>query len=194
MGITDPAEKDKLAALTREAKVKDLKRTELHKIRWSWLTPEEERELKGLGRGLERQAAIDPLTRASQALGKWAVPLTAGQAIQGRATREVMEREAREPARATRQDFEAVDYAIKHIFYTASVVTEDELLTEAMKWGCGLADSGRTSHLAAAGRRVSRPGIAGVHHGDRGQGGRGKNHHSPGSGSRHRGQRGGLVR
>lgn len=139
MGITDPADKDKLAALTREKKNKELDRSELHALWWSRLTPEDKRELNSLGRGREREPELEPPTRAGQVLGKSDRPLTVAQAIQGKATRALSDREAGEPSKATEHDFEAVDFAVKHIFYTASVVTETELMTEALRWGCGSA-------------------------------------------------------
>jgi len=137
MGITDPAEKDKLAALTREKKAKDLGRNELHKIWWGKLTPQDERELNGLGRGLERHPEGVGLT--AKDFCNEPVPLTAAQAIQGKSAKAAGEAGVKEPVKPTKHDREAVDFAVKHIFYTASVVRARDLETEALKWGCGLA-------------------------------------------------------
>ena len=139
MGITDPAEKDKLAALTREHKAKDLGREELHKHWWSWLTPQDKRELDGLGRGLDRHPEAAAVGLTAKDFRKEPIPLTAAQAIQGKSARAAGEAAAIEPVKPTKHDREAVDFAVKHIFYTASVVRARDLETEALKWGCGMA-------------------------------------------------------
>lgn len=105
LGITSAEERDGLAALTRERKVKDLSRNELHTLWWEKLTPDEERELNGLKQVLEREATLG-----------W--------------TR---------PSLNPELNRQAVSFALEHIFERASVVTERELITEALKWGYGRA-------------------------------------------------------
>jgi conjugative relaxase-like TrwC/TraI family protein len=101
LGALTAAQKDGLAALTREKKVKSLSKPELHPVWWSRLSPEDKREL----------GAVKPVLGRSYEIG------------------------VEEPDRS----HEAVKSAVKHLFYTASLVTERELIAEALKWGYGRA-------------------------------------------------------
>ena len=124
-GYTTAAEKDGLAALTREKKAKDLTKSELHALWWARLTPEEKTALEGLKTRLTRSpepvlTPEAPLARSKEFLGR------SGAAL------EVLRV-------APQNDREAVAFALEHIFERASVVSEKDLLAEALQWGFGRA-------------------------------------------------------
>jgi len=100
-GIDSAAEKDKLAALTREKKVENLSKTELHALWWDRLSKEEIEALEGFKTFKKRIPVIHPI-------------------VPGR-------------------EREAVAFAIEHLFERQSVVTERELLAQALEWGAGYA-------------------------------------------------------
>jgi conjugative relaxase-like TrwC/TraI family protein len=66
IGAYTAAERDGLAALTRERKVKELSKDELRKEWWSRLTPEEKEQLKSLGRARARSAEASREAKAVQ--------------------------------------------------------------------------------------------------------------------------------
>ena len=118
-GITTAKGRDILAGLTREGKIKEMTRGELHAQWWPQLTSDEIRQLNSLGRGLTRSQTDELVIRASQRLGKGQAKARAGI--------------------PTEFDKEAVAYALEHVFERKSVVTELELTTEAINWGVGQA-------------------------------------------------------
>lgn len=109
LGIVDPEARHALAATTREKKIKELSLSDLKPKWWSLLSEDDRRELNQLARNRKQLPS-----------SKVAKSLVAGSAV-------------------TRFDLEAVDFAIKHIFHRASLVTEKELITEALNWGHGRA-------------------------------------------------------
>lgn len=130
LGITDPKLLDGLGALTREKKAKDLSKTELHAIWWQRLTPEEKTILEGLKKGLTRSPAneLSPersFEQSSALLGKSGTVLEV-LGVPG-------------PMVEPMDSREAVAFALEHIFERQSVVSERELITEALRWGYGVA-------------------------------------------------------
>ena len=100
-GIDSAAEKDKLAALTREKKVENLSKTELHSLWWDRLSKEEIAILEGFKPILKHPVLVKSI-----------IPL---------------------------REREAVAFAIEHLFERQSVVTERELLAQALEWSAGYA-------------------------------------------------------
>ena len=100
-GIDSAAEKDKLAALTREKKVENLSKTELHSLWWDRLSKEEIAILEGFKPILKHLVLVKSI-----------IPL---------------------------REREAVAFAIEHLFERQSVVTERELLAQALEWSAGYA-------------------------------------------------------
>jgi len=151
LGITDAKEKDALAALTREKKAKDLSKSQLHALWWQRLTPEEKEALEGLGTLLTRhpEMAIHTTELLGRTPVKWvAAILMPGQkkeeghplaplSVLKRAAQEAMKKG--EEAGMTNYDQRAVRYAMEHLFERSSVITEDQLVKEALEWGYGRA-------------------------------------------------------
>jgi conjugative relaxase-like TrwC/TraI family protein len=143
-GITDAAEKDKLAALTRESKAKHLLIPDLAPIWWDRLTLEDKKALECLQKPLQRLLTFDapPVRKSSEGLGARrapdATPLAPGRISRNKATKPVegfkRDREAND------EDRRAVAYALEHLFERKSAVTQEELETEAIySWGYGRA-------------------------------------------------------
>jgi conjugative relaxase-like TrwC/TraI family protein len=68
-GLTDAAEIDKLGALTRENKIKDVPLSELEPIWWARLSPEERQVLEGIKAVLERSRAKEAALQGREAPG-----------------------------------------------------------------------------------------------------------------------------
>ncbi len=125
LGITTDEAKDGLAAITRERKCKEMTLKDLEPHWWSRLSLEDKKALDGLKNGLMR--IHEP---SSHQLGEslnWKRVMEAGQP---RAAGNI-------PVAVTQADMQAVDLAIKHLFYTQSVVGELDLLRESLKRGYG---------------------------------------------------------
>lgn len=123
-GLTTAAEMDGLAALTREGKMKDKTRSELREIWWQRLTPEDKKAFEGIRTRLMRNPQMASTAKMSpeqvwQFLGRSDItkpPILANQ---------------------SKIDHRAVAFALEHVFERASVVSEQELVTEALQWGYG---------------------------------------------------------
>lgn len=123
-GLTTAAEMDGLGALTREGKMKDKTRSELREIWWQRLTPEDKEAFEAIQTRLMRHpqmAATAKMTpeQVWQFLGRADVsklPVLANQ---------------------SKIDQRAVAFALEHVFERASVVSEQELVTQALQWGYG---------------------------------------------------------
>lgn len=152
-GITDPVEKAKIAALTRERKAKSLLISELEPFWWASLTPEEAQALDRVGRVLQRSRAVELSRQMAGGAGMAAnAAIEAGassdflgtrkQAGAGAVGRQSMNQKTRpvespgEPVKVTEHDRRAVALAMEHIFERASVVTERQLIAEASRNWC----------------------------------------------------------
>ena len=160
-GITDPAQKAKLAVLTRERKVKGLHISEIEPYWWGNLLPEERRALEGIAAVLKRsraselslQMVAEPAAGRTQAAGELtASRLSLGQKDAAWAERHrgvkaggrVSMNKATAPSfLSTRYAFEtndddrkAVALGLEHVFERKSVVSEDQLVAEALKTFC----------------------------------------------------------
>jgi len=124
-GLTTAAQRDGLAALTREKKIKDLSLGELEPVWLARVSAEEKEALNRLAGSPRRAQETD---QALVPPGKLSVKL--GTGLQRRVPDEVM---------LYQRSHEAVQFAIDHDFYQRSVVEERELLTDAMQWGYGRA-------------------------------------------------------
>ena len=121
-GLTTAAERDGLAALTREKKAKEMSITDLEPHWQAKLTAEEKEAGRRLvGRSRRYNEADETLIRvkSSKRLGM-------GNPMPSEAT-------------IYQRNHEAMQFAIDHLFYQRSAVEEHELLTEAIKWGYGRA-------------------------------------------------------
>jgi conjugative relaxase-like TrwC/TraI family protein len=130
LGITDAKDMDGLGALTREKKAKELSKTELHAIWWQRLTPEEKTILGSLKTRLLRS----PEMQLSPDLAR--VPL---KDFLGTSNTAIPVLDNTPFVVQPKNDREAVAFAIEHLFERKSVVTERELITEALQWGYGMA-------------------------------------------------------
>jgi hypothetical protein len=162
LGITDPVEKAKLGALTRENKNPDLTIPELGLHWWPRLDPEEKAALEGLKTLLQRslvvelsqQIKVEAVTalqagRSSEALG---TQQTVGAAVR----RQSMNQKTRpgptaqEEVKVTEHDRRAVALAMEHLFERESVVTEIKLRGEAIRsWCIGRASLGGIDKVVA---------------------------------------------
>lgn len=115
-GITDPAIKDKLAALTREKKIKDVPLSSLEPIWRAWVSPEHAKALDGLVKGQQLVPAM--AGKSSRMLGEKDRPLAVADA-----------------KGMTEHDRRALAYAIEHVFERKSVVNEREIVATAVSWG-----------------------------------------------------------
>ncbi|HLP78473.1 MAG TPA: MobF family relaxase, partial [Candidatus Paceibacterota bacterium] len=155
LGITDPAKKAKLAALTRENKIKDVKFSDFEPIWWGSLLPEEEKPFKAAQTLLERSRTLgieqpspapnhttpeigfEPAPMKSS-LGRkeaaWAkdrlklMPDGRRYSV-NRATRP--QRQPRQPVIPNEHDRRAVALALEHLLERKSVVTEFQIVAEA---------------------------------------------------------------
>jgi len=157
LGITDPAQKAKLGAMTRERKARSLLMPELKEFWFNGLSEEDKKVLKRVETLLQRSRAVD----LSEAIAfKPEVPLR-GEKISellggqqeikadrtGWPKRESLNRRTRpQPAPeqkevvVTEHDRRAVAFAMKHIFERHSVTTEKKIVAEALNgWNLGLA-------------------------------------------------------
>src|SRR5581483_1370939 len=144
LGITDPAQKAKLGALTREKKNGSLLVSDLERFWWGNLSPEHESQLKAVATVLQRSRAVElsqeltaampgavgfvEISRSSEALGirseiKAAKPQRRVSMNQKTRPRQTVSK----PVKVTEHDRRAVELAIKHEFERACVVTEKQL-------------------------------------------------------------------
>ncbi len=153
-GVTDPVEKAKIAALTRERKAKSLLISELEPFWWASLTPEEAQALDRVGMVLKRSRAVelsqqmvagpDAPANAAIGAGKSSEILGTQELVKasGIGRRQSMNQKTRpgeslnEPVNVTEHDRRAVFLAIEHTFERASAVTENQLIAEASRNWC----------------------------------------------------------
>ena len=158
LGITDPVQKAKLGAMTRERKARSLSMPELKEFWFNGLTEDEKVPFKALVASLRQSQAADlsekivlaPASSATTAdvenisdllgQGKQARP-ERRQKRESINTRTKPRISADEKAvTVTMHDHRAVELAIKHIFQRQSVATESQLLTQAFnEWSVGRA-------------------------------------------------------
>lgn len=165
LGITDPAQKARLGAMTREKKDKTLSIPDLEPFWWGGLSPEHKEALEGvktrlqrsLARELSSQMAAPAAERSANSLGRFDQPLepreiepssdllgtkkrpAAGQAERPRSINKRTEPGAAQEKvhEATEHDRRAVAMAAEHLFERESAVTEMRLLGEALNnWTC----------------------------------------------------------
>ncbi len=161
-GITDPAEKDKLGALTREKKAKKALIADLEPEWWARLTPEERKTLEHLKALLQRSRehdAIQVIDRERIEGREWAKSagsLGKGQRVSlNKATRPVDS--PKRVVEVTEHDRRAVAFAMEHIFERQSVVTEKQLMTEAFKsWCVGRATTEGIQQVVAEARLLRK--------------------------------------
>jgi conjugative relaxase-like TrwC/TraI family protein len=155
-GVTDPDEKAKLGALTRENKSKTLLISELEPIWWGNLSPEDARALNAVKASLERSRAAEmsrelvgeldkgvPEAFASSDVLGTRKQSAAAESMKAAKARRVSLNRATAPVDSipkavepTEHDRRAVALAMEHIFERQSVVTETKLLGEAAKSWC----------------------------------------------------------
>jgi len=151
LGITDPAQKAKLAAVTRENKLKDVKFSDFEPIWWGSLTPEEERPFKAVQACLEMsrvtglthpRAEVPTMEPTKAALGSkdmvWAEeifkPTPQRRVSMNRATRSRSAvASAVEP---NEHDRRAITLAMAHLFERNSTVTDFQIVAEASTNWC----------------------------------------------------------
>ncbi|HYG33839.1 MAG TPA: MobF family relaxase [Clostridia bacterium] len=152
-GVTDPVEKAKLGALTREKKIQDVPLSELEPIWWARLTVEEAKVLEAIKADLQRtrekavvQSREEPAS--SEALGTGKAPIQPERTIVDEKGRPVSKNRATWPVESkavqntepTKADLKAVRFAVEHLFERQSVVTEKQLIAEAFEsWSYGQA-------------------------------------------------------
>jgi conjugative relaxase-like TrwC/TraI family protein len=124
LGMTDPKAMDGLGALTREKKAKEITRTELRAVWWERLTPEDKQAFEAIRTRLMRNPQMAAMAKMSpeqvwQFLGRADAPKLPVLANQSKI------------------DQRAAAFALEHVFERASVVSEQELVTEALQWGYG---------------------------------------------------------
>lgn len=158
LGITDPAQKARLAALTRESKVKSLKFSDLDEFWWAGLSEEEKKPFKRIEALLKRSRAMEAAEKirlepdGAVKAGKTSELLGAENEIQpgkpkkreslNRRTRPVAGREE-EPVVVTDHDRRAVAFAMKNIFERQSTVRVEKIIAEAFNgWNLGNATWG----------------------------------------------------
>jgi len=147
LGITDPAQKAKLGAMTRDKKDKAVLITDLDPFWWGSLSPEHREALEGIAALLKRsraqelssQVVLEPV--ASAKIGKTSEALGLGQAIKSvyPLRRESMNQRTRPGPSVesndtpTAHDHQAVALAVKHVFERQSAITEKGLMAEAFR-------------------------------------------------------------
>jgi conjugative relaxase-like TrwC/TraI family protein len=155
LGITDPAQKAKLAAVTRQNKIKDVKFSDFEPIWWGSLTPDEEKPFKAVQERLTLSRAMglataNPAAELSIEMGPTQSRLGsraadwAGEQIQlmpdGR--RFSMNRATRPRAETVRNieandhDHRAIALALEHLLERNSTVTEFQIVAEASTNWC----------------------------------------------------------
>jgi len=154
-GVTDPVEKAKLGALTREKKIKDVPTSEFEPFWWGSLTGEEKAALDHIKSVLQRSQAKE--------LAQNLVPASPGEhgkTVEHSQSRLGMENEswvrartgngrrrsfnrATVPSPSVEYESEVTDYdrravalGVEHVFERNSVVSEHELVTAALKTFC----------------------------------------------------------
>jgi len=159
LGITDPAQKAKLGAMTRERKARSLSMPELKEFWFNGLTEEEKKPFKALETRLARsragelteQITFTPDTaeavaaeaeKTSDLLGRQKTAKGDGkrkrESINMRTRPHEMDGKA--AVTVTEHDRRAVAFAMRHIFERQSVTTLRQLQAEAFNgWNCGLA-------------------------------------------------------
>jgi len=157
LGITDPAEKAKLAALTRENKIKDVKFSDFEPIWWGNLTPEQDKPFKAAQEVLNRSRAVELgelLASGPSDVTKIAVEPAAMKSLLGQkdaawATERIKAVDLQQRVsltRATRpspsvpriatpseHDREAITLAIEHLYERNSVVRDYQIVAEASR-------------------------------------------------------------
>ena len=153
LGITDPAQKAKLGALTRERKNKSLLLSELAPFWWHDLAPEHEEALKAAGARLQRSLAVELSSQMveTKAQTHEAAKIRQSSGLFGtkgetesakKERRESVNKRTRpgpmvvEDVEPTKHDRRAVALAIQHTFERASAVTEKQLIGEAFRSWC----------------------------------------------------------
>ena len=152
LGITDPIQKAKLGAMTREGKIKSLLVPELREFWFRGLSEGEKTPLRAVQTLLQRSRATQISSeiafsaaeakneRLSQSLGqRQTAKGNQGQISRNRLT--LPQPSADKPSvKVTEHDLRAAAFAIKHVFERQSVATLWQLQTEAFNgWSCGLA-------------------------------------------------------
>jgi hypothetical protein len=152
LGITDPAQKAKLGAMTRDKKEKAVLITDLEPFWWGSLSAEHREALEGIAALLKRsraqelssQVVLEPVAAAE--LGKTSDALGLGRAIKSAypPRRESMNRKTRPGPTVenndapTPHDYQAYALAVKHVFERQSAITEKGLMAEAFRnWRIG---------------------------------------------------------
>jgi conjugative relaxase-like TrwC/TraI family protein len=158
LGITDPAQKAKLGAMTRERKSRSLLMPELKEFWFGGLSEEEKAPFKAVETLLRRSRAVELSTEialtpeAMESAGakaeKTSELLGRQKTVNGDRKRWRQSLNLRTKPKAeeetevevTEHDRKAVAFAIKHLFERQSVATENKILAEAFNgWNCGLA-------------------------------------------------------
>jgi conjugative relaxase-like TrwC/TraI family protein len=158
--ITDPVEKAKLGAMTREDKVKYLPIEELRHYWFDGLTEQEKAPLRAVAAVLQRSRAGElsqQLARTPDLMEREAITaektsdlLGTGKAAKnaGDPLRQSINAltQPKPPAavgpvvKVTEHDRRAAEFAVRHVFERQSVVTLDRLQAETLNgWNCGLA-------------------------------------------------------
>lgn len=152
LGITDPAQKAKLAAMTRENKSKTLLMPELRELWWVGLSEEDKKPFKRVEMLLQRSRTTE-LSREITLTPETKVERTAdllGQQRQvagdGKRERKSLNRQTKpgpaavEVVQPTEHDRRAVAFAMEHLYERQSMVTERQLIGEAFRgWSLGRA-------------------------------------------------------
>lgn len=153
LGITDPVQKAKLGAFTRDRKNKKLVISDLEPFWQAALSPEDKKLFTGFQMRLQRSRSADALRNLASVqpdmAGQPTVSRTAdalGQAkgvkVKANARRASMNQRTQPgPAVETNQeptehDRRAVDFAVKHLYSRRSVVTDKQLMAEAFESWC----------------------------------------------------------
>jgi len=153
-GVTDPEQKAKIAVLTREKKAKNMLLSDMEPFWWASLTPEEAQALDRIGEQLRRSQAAElsqtllgepgkgtakiTVERSALLLGQkdgtWAERNAGKRKSLNQATRPSPSVE--ETVTATEHDYRAVALGIEHVFERQSVVTDKQLMAEALNSFC----------------------------------------------------------
>jgi conjugative relaxase-like TrwC/TraI family protein len=157
LGITDPSQKARLAALTRESKVKSLLFSDLDEFWWAGLSEEEKKPFQRVEALLKQSRAMEAaeeirfepdgskVKKTSDLLGQEnEVRQSAPKKKESlnRRTRPVAGREE-SPVVVTEHDRRAVAFAMKNIFERQSTVRVEKIIAEAFNgWNLGHATWG----------------------------------------------------
>lgn len=158
LGITDPAQKAKLGAMTRERKSRSLLMPQLKEFWFNGLSEEDKTPFKAVETllrqsravelsekiGLTREAmqsAVATVENTSELLGRQTEVKSSRKRWRQSLNMRTKPMAAEETeVEVTEHDRKAVAFAIKHLFERQSVATENKILAEALNnWNCGLA-------------------------------------------------------